>query len=162
MEEEEAGEAEAADRRQLVLEPSLGLVPAARARVALGEQGAAGLGQLAVGAAVAFARVAIAELGGEVELSRSARRRVSATASGCSAKRAAIARGEASAEVGLPRRCGSDSSSVMPSRTATSASCRWARRRACEWTLPVASAGHAEPLRRVRASQRFRARSRRQ
>ena len=38
---------------------------------------------------------------------RSARRTVSATASGCSAKRAAIAAGEASAEVELPRRRGS-------------------------------------------------------
>jgi len=36
--------------------------------------------------------------------------------------REAIARGEASTEVGLPRRCGSEASSVVPSRTATKTS----------------------------------------
>ena len=90
------------------------------------------------------------------KLSRSASRRVSATASGCSAKRAAIAAGEASAEVELPRRRGSTRSSVSSSPIATRASCRWERARACAWTLPVATVG--TPSRSASsASQRLRA-----
>ena len=73
--------------------------------------------------------------------SRSAKRPDSCTASGCSGKRAAIASGDASTCEVLPRRCGSDSSSVVPSRAATKASCSATRERACAWTLPVATQG---------------------
>ena len=68
MEEEEAGEAEVADRRQLLLEPPLGLGAAAvRPAVALAEPRPADLGELAVGARVLGAGVAVAELLGQVE-----------------------------------------------------------------------------------------------
>ena len=69
VQEEEAGEAELADRRQLGLEPARGFAAAAGlgAAVALVEAGAADLGQLAVGAGVLRARVAVAELGCQVE-----------------------------------------------------------------------------------------------
>ena len=55
------------DQPQLLLEPPLGLGPLRPAVVALAEPGSAGLGQLAVGAAVLGARVAVAEVGGQVE-----------------------------------------------------------------------------------------------
>ena len=61
----------------------------------------------------------------------SARRSVSATASGWSAKRAAIASGVVSTCAWLPRRSGSEASSVVCSRMATKASCRRARAQAC-------------------------------
>ena len=70
-----------------------------------------------------------------------ARRSVSAIASGWSAKRIAIACGVASTWAWLPRRSGSEASSVVCSRIATKASCR--RARAGEWacTSPVATQG---------------------
>ena len=67
VEEEEAGEAKAADRRQLLLEPRLGFAAARVAGVALGEHVGADAGELAVGLLVLGAGVAVAELGGEVE-----------------------------------------------------------------------------------------------
>ena len=94
--------------------------------------------------------------------SRSASRTVSATASGCSAKRAAIACGEASAELELPRRRGSDSSSVVaqPHRDEGVLEAGAASGRG-QWTLPVAT--QATPSRSASAaSQRLRARSWRQ
>ena len=147
MEEEEAGEAEVADRLQLLLEPRLGLAPVRRSRRSA-RRAAPGRARPARGRPPARLRAGSGSRApcSRSNSSRSARRRVSATASGCSAKRAAIACGEASAEVELPRRRGSDSSSVVPSRTATKASCRRARRRA--WRVDVAGgdAGDAEPL----------------
>ena len=147
VEEEEAGEVEAADRRQLLLEPGLGLAPARVAAVALAEAVAAEAGELAVGCSVVLARVAVAELGGEVE-ARGARRGGRSRRPPRGARRSAppSPRGETSAELRLPRRRGSDSSSVSPRRTATRASWRWVRRRLWAWTLPVATAGDAEPL----------------
>ena len=71
----------------------------------------------------------------------SARRSVSATASGWSAKRAAIASGVARTWLWLPRRRGSEASSVVCSRMATKASCSRARAGVCAWTLPVATQG---------------------
>ncbi len=67
MEEEEAGEAELADRRQLLVEAALGLGAVGRAGVALGQPRLADPGQLAVGGGVLGARVAVAELLGQVE-----------------------------------------------------------------------------------------------
>ncbi len=67
MEEEEAGEAEAADDPELLLEPPLGLGAARVAGVALGEHVGADAGEVAVGALVLGAGVAVAEVGGEVE-----------------------------------------------------------------------------------------------
>ncbi len=68
VEQEEAGEAEGADRLQLLLElgPRLGAVR--RPGVALGQQGSAELGQLAIDIRLLGARVAITELAAEVEL----------------------------------------------------------------------------------------------
>jgi hypothetical protein len=60
VEEEEAGEAKVADRRQLLLEPCLGLGTAARAGVALGKSRTADLGEVAVCARRVGTRVAIA------------------------------------------------------------------------------------------------------
>ena len=71
----------------------------------------------------------------------SARRSVSATASGWSAKRAAIASGVARTWLWLPRRRGSEASSVVCSRMATKASWSLARADVCAWTLPVATQG---------------------
>jgi hypothetical protein len=68
VEEEEAGEAEGANRLQLALELGLGLLPMRRAGVALGQQRTADLGQLTIDPVLVFARVAIAELATEVEL----------------------------------------------------------------------------------------------
>ena len=79
-------------------------------------------------------------------VSVSASRPDSAIASGWSAKRAAIACGLVSTCAWLPRRSGSEASSVVCSRIATNASCRYARSGACAWTLPVATVGDAEPL----------------
>ena len=81
---------------------------------------------------------------------RSASRAVSATASGCSAKRAAISAGGAITDEPLPRRWGSVWSSVESRRAATNASCRRARSGWWEWTLPVATHGTPEPLRPAR------------
>ncbi len=53
--------------------------------------------------------------------------------------------GEASTCAKLPRRTGSEASSVVWWRSATNASCSGARERACVWTLPVAT--HAIPSR---------------
>ena len=97
------------------------------------------------------ARVAVAEVAVEVEASAARPAApVSATASGWSAKRAAIACGVASTCAWLPRRSGSDASSVVCSRMATNASCSGARARACAWTLPVATRRHPEPPRERR------------
>ena len=66
--------------------------------------------------------------------------------------------GEASTCAVLPRRSGSDASSVVWLRSATNASCSGARARACAWTSPVATA--ATPSRSASsASRRLRARS---
>ena len=93
--------------------------------------------------------------------SRSASRRVSTTASGCSRKRSAIRPGGASTCAELPRRRGSVSSSVAPRRTATIASWSGTRPRAWTWTLPVATQG--TPSRSASsASSRLRRRSWRQ
>ena len=152
VEQEEARQAEVADHAQLLLEAACGVAAAAVARrVALLEARAADLGQLAVGRGILGARVAVAEVLGQVEAQplgqpggspppprdgrRSARPSPPAAASTCEE---------------LPRRSGSHSSSVLPSRTATSASCSGARSRACAWTLPVATVGHPEPLRPAR------------
>ncbi len=67
MEEEEAGEAEVADRPQLSLEPRFGLAAVGAARVALGEVVGADAGELGVCAALLAAGVAVVELLGEVE-----------------------------------------------------------------------------------------------
>ena len=64
---------------------------------------------------------------------------LSATASGWSGKRAAIASGEASTWLPLARRRGSLASSVRLWRRATKASCSGAREAAWAWTLPVAT-----------------------
>ena len=94
--------------------------------------------------------------------SRSASRRVSATASGCSAKRAAIASGEASTWLRFPRRCGSEASSVvceadgdervLQRRAARRGRgrCRWRRRE------PSRSASRARPRLRARSSRQER------
>ena len=90
--------------------------------------------------------------------SRSASATASATARGWSSKRAAIAAGEASTCDVLPRRSGSDASSVVWWRSAVNASCSGARASACAWTSPVATAG--TPSRSASpASIRLRARS---
>ena len=92
------------------------------------------------------------------KLSRSASAAASATARGWSSKRAAIASGDAITCAVLPRRSGSDASSVVWLRSATNASCSGARSCACAWTLPVATA--ATPSRSASAaSRRLRARS---
>ena len=83
---------------------------------------------------------------------------VSATASGYSGKRAAIASGGASTCAKLPRRSGSDASSDVWLRRATNASCSGARSRACTWTLPVATVATFRRAARS-ASARLRARS---
>ncbi len=90
--------------------------------------------------------------------SRSASSPLSSTASACPSKRAAIAFGDASTCAVLPRRTGSDESSVRWWRSATNASCNGARERAWTWTLPVATV--RRPSRWARcASSRLRARS---
>ena len=92
--------------------------------------------------------------------SRSASSPLAAAARGWSAKRASISAAVASTAAALPRRCGSDSSSVACSRTATSASWSSARERSCAWTFPVAT--HSTPSRSASSSsRRLRARSRR-
>ncbi len=53
----------------------------------------------------------------------------------------------------LPRRTGSEASSVRWWRSATNASCSGARERAWAWTLPVATVGHPEPLRQLRRAR---------
>ena len=83
--------------------------------------------------------------------SPSARRAASATASGWSAKRAAIAAGVARTWLWLPRRSGSDASSVVCSRMATKASWTSARSGAWAWTSPVATQG--TPRRRGQVDQ---------
>ena len=126
VQQEEAGEAERVDHPQLLLEP--GVRAAARAavpaRVALLEPRPAQLGELAERLLVLRARVAVAEVRSAGRRSGARRARaVSATASGCSGKRAAIASGEASTCEKLPRRSGSEASSVVWLRRATKASC---------------------------------------
>ena len=68
VEEEEAGEAEGADRLQLLFQARFGLFAVARAGVASRQQCPAGLGQLAIDPGLLFAGVAVAEPGVEVEL----------------------------------------------------------------------------------------------
>ena len=111
-------------------------------RVALVEGVRAHPRELRVGAVVLGARVAVAEVAarGRSPASRPAAT-VSATASGWSAKRAAIASGVASTWLWLPRRSGSEASSVVCSRIATNTSCRRARAAEWAWTLPVATHG---------------------
>ena len=92
---------------------------------------------------------------------RSASRSVSATASGWSWNRAAACSLESRADAELPRRSPSVSSSVAPSRTATSASWRGRRDRSWACASPVATVG--TPRRSAsEASQRLRERSWRQ
>ena len=67
VQEEEAGEVEMADDRELLLEPRDGVVSARPPGVALVEVRAAELGQAAVGGLVVGARVAVAEVPGQVE-----------------------------------------------------------------------------------------------
>src|SRR6185369_16211087 len=66
-EEEEAGEAELADDRQLLLHPPLRLEQAGAAAVARAEVVVADAGELGVGAGVLATGVAVAELLGEIE-----------------------------------------------------------------------------------------------
>ena len=86
----------------------------------------------------------------------SASRAVSATASGWSAKRAAIASGVASTWLWLPRRSGSEASSVVCSRMATNASCSSARAARVRVDVARGHARHPEALgqRREAAVQR--------
>ena len=67
VQEKEAGEAEAADHPQLLLQPLGRLRPLGRPRVAQVETPPADLGQGAVGIGVLGARVSVAELAGQVE-----------------------------------------------------------------------------------------------
>jgi len=71
-----------------------------------------------------------------------------ATARGWSSKRAAIAAGEASTWEKLPRRMGSEASSVAWWRRATKASCSGARECVCAWTLPADEGRATSPLAR--------------
>ena len=142
VQEEEAGQAEPVDHAQLLLEPRVGggavraaaagsarPAPPSTARPACGRPpGPPSPGSGSRGRRVRSKR------------SRSASAAASATARGWSSKRAAIAAGEASTCDVLPRRSGSDASSVVWLRSATKASCSGARARACAWTLPVATA----------------------
>ena len=115
----------------------------ALAGVALAEAVAAELGELAVGAR----RPRCADSGSRARSVRSKRSR-SARRSGLGdrlgvlgeARRHRLA-GRPGPSCGCRAGCGSDSSSVSPRPTATKASCRRARRRSWEWTLPVATQG---------------------
>ena len=150
MQEEEAREAEPADHPQLLLEPPLASRRSARAVVA----GSSRLRQISARRRSASGprSPGSGSRGRGAGRSAAARRAaaVSATASGCSPKRSAIAAGEASAEVALPRRAGSVYSSVLWRRTATSAS--WSAARAAGVGVDVAGrdAGDAEALRQPR------------
>ena len=131
VQEEEARQSELGDERQFLVQPCAPRRAAdcppgsARRSAPVAESPAS----LASALRVLGAGVAVAEVLGEVEAQRLARRAVSATASGWSAKRAAIACGEASTWAWLPRRSGSEASSVVCSRMATNASCSRARGR---------------------------------
>ena len=162
MEQEEPRQPQRADHLELLLQPSPRLPVLGLARVAVIEPRPADLGQRPVGVGVLRARVAVAEVAGEVE-ARAARRsaRSPRPRPGARAKRAAIAAGAARWAEPFPRRSGSVSSSVPFRRTATSASWSGAREGSCMWTSPVAT--HRTPSRSARSSsQRLRARSDRQ
>ena len=163
MEQEEAREPQPADQ------PAAPPPAAARASRVLGrppvavlEPRPADLRQRPVGPGVLRARVAVAEVAGEVEaqpLGQPRRSPRPPPGGRGSAPPSPPARPGARAE--LPRRSGSVSSSEPRSRTATSASWSAARERSCMWTFPVATQG--TPSRSAsRSSQRLRARSCRQ
>ena len=140
VQEEEARQAERADHAQLLLQAGvrLGAVRAA-GRVALVDLRPAQLGQLAVGVRVLGAGVAVAEVDRQVEAQPVGERGRLRHRLGVvrEARRHRRRRGEHVAV--LPRRSGSEASSVVWSRRATNASCSGARSRACAWTLPVAT-----------------------
>ena len=160
MQQEEAGQAEPVDHPQLLLQAGV--------RARHGRPRRAGSARPAAPSRARRACAAPAgpprrDSGSRGPTPRSNRRRsasapLSATASGWPSKRAAIAAGVASTWAVLPRRTGSEASSVRWWRRATNASCSGARVRACAWTLPVATVG--TPSRgRARPAQRLRARS---
>ena len=115
------------------------------ARVAGAEHRRADLGELRVGGVVLGARVAVAEVAREVERERLGQALGLGDRVGWSAKRAAIAAGVASTWAWLPRRSGSEASSVVCSRIATKASC--SRARAGEWACTSPVATHGTPSR---------------
>ena len=119
MQEEEARQPEVADHAQLLVEPPRRLLAPPPA-VALLEQRAAQLGQLAVGVRVLGAGVAIAEVLGQVEAEPL--RKAAALLDGPGARGSARASARAAPACDERARRGSVSSSVPPSRTATIAS----------------------------------------
>ena len=126
MQEKEAGEAEAVDDAQLLLQARLGLlVVRAAARVALVEARLADLGQRAARGAVLGAGIAVAEVAREVEGQR-LRRAARSPRPHRDGRRSAppSPAGVVSTCAWLPRRSGSEASSVVCSRIATKASCR--------------------------------------
>ncbi len=147
VQEEEPGEAEVADHPQLLLQPALGLAPVGGAGVALGEPAPAVLGQVAVGAGVLGARVAVAELGGEVEpqpLRQPQRLRHRLGMLG-EAQRHPLRRGEGRARVAAPQRLG-----LVEAGTAADGDERVLEPGAgAAVAVDVAArhAGHAQPLR---------------
>ena len=161
VEVEEARQPEAGDEPQLGLQPLGRLARGAGCPAGSGRRSARGRSRPACGRRRRPPRPGSGSRGrwsGRTSAS-SASRAVSATASGWSAKRAAIAcrrrRGRAR---GCRGAAGSDASSVVCSRIATNASCSRARSRVCAWTLPVAT--HGTPSRSASdARPRFSARS---
>jgi hypothetical protein len=158
VEEEEAGEAEVADRRQLPLQPRLRFGPKRRARVALSQLRLAHPGQLAVGGRVFGARVAIAQLLCQVEVEAFAEAQGLGDRLGVlgEAARHRLRRGQRRGRVAAPPRLARLQRRPQPHRDEgvleAGAAAAW------EWTLPVATQG--TPSRSARpASQRLRARS---
>ena len=162
VEEEEAGEAEPADRPQLLPEAGLGLGAVGVADgVALVEAGGADLGELAGGGGVAGARVAVAELLGEVEAEALGKANALGDGLGVGGEAGGHRGGRAQDRAGVaaPMRLGLGQRFPLPDRD--EGVLEWARSRRWEWTLPVATQG--TPRREAsRASQRLRALSRRQ
>ena len=150
VQEEEPGEAEVADHPQLLLQPALGLAPIGGARIAVVEPGPADLGQVAVGAVVLGARVAVAELGGEVEaqpLGEPHRLRHRLGVLG-EAARHPLRRGESGARVSAPQRLGL----LQPGAAADGDErvLEASAGAAVAVDVPAGDAGHPQPLRQPR------------
>ena len=149
MEEEEAGEAELVDEPELVLEPPLRLawkpcrlVSICTWVVAILERVPADRAswRIAGSLAVREVGVAVAELLRQVELEPgSASSTVRSAARRSKEKRSSISAGARSTLSRLPRRSGSQPSSEVRQRIATSASWSSVRRGWWAWTSPVAT-----------------------
>ena len=154
VEEEEAGEAELVDQRELLLEPAGARAACDRSGCEYRSANAASQTRrswtIAGSSPSEKSGIAVAELLRQVELEAFGQLGWCArTASRSSAKRSSIFSGGRRTASWLPRRSRSQPSSEVRQRTATSMSWSAARRRSCAWTSPVATVGTPSEVREL-------------